>query len=159
MKDLRSTMIAVLDAAALISTSAPKAIPGPVPDTTGLLTTWRIEPRFPCIHDSVTMVVRGFVSTPCEVFVGAEAIGPLHVRIRLQHYADRYCFAAPFQFFPVPVPRGVFPAGSHTGLVDIETTVFIQDTASPSPPSSSGSVSTSRRNAGRCRRPRGSCPT
>jgi hypothetical protein len=133
MRDLRPTLIVLLAAAALISPAAPRAAAapsGPVPDTTGILTPWRIEPQFPCVHDSVAMIVRGFVSTPCEVFVGAEAIGPLHVRIRLQHYADRYCFAAPFQFFPVPVPLGLFPAGSHAGLVDIETTVFIQDTAS-----------------------------
>lgn len=133
MRHLRPTLIALLAAAALLSPLARRAAAapsGPVPDTSGILTPWRIEPQFPCVHDSVAMIVRGFVSTPCEVFVGAEAIGPLHVRIRLQHYADRACFAAPFQFFPVPVPLGLFPAGSHTGLVDIETTVFIQDTAS-----------------------------
>lgn len=131
MRPIRPTLIAVLVAGTLLG-AAPSATPapsGPVPDTTGILTPWRIEPRFPCVRDSVTMVVRGFVATPCDSFAGAEAIGPLHVRIRVQHYADRYCFAAPFQFFPVPVPLGVFPAGSHTGLVDVETTVITQDSA------------------------------
>src|SRR5262245_35356182 len=130
MRHHRPTLIAALAAAALFSPAAPRALAGPVPDTTGILTPWRIEPRLPCIHDSVTMVVRGFVATPCDSFMGAERIGPLHVRIHVLHYADRYCFAAPILFYPVPVPLGVFPAGSHTGLVDVLTTTITGDTAS-----------------------------
>jgi len=121
--------IAVLAACAFALT-APAAHPsaaGPVPDTTGLLTPWRIEPANPCVIDSVFMIVRGFVATPCDSFLGAEAIDPLHVRIRTQVYMDRACFAAPFIFYPVPVALGRFPAGPQMGLVDVETIKIRQD--------------------------------
>src|SRR5262245_45121755 len=129
MRLAHPTLIAFLAAVALLypAPRASAAPSGPVPDTSGILTPWRIEPPFPCSSDSVFMIVRGFVATPCDSFAGAEAIGPLHVRIRTQHYVDRYCFAAPFQFYPVPVPLGVFPAGTHSGLVDLERTEIHDD--------------------------------
>ena len=131
MRSLRLTFVAVL-AAFIVGTAAPIARPtsaGPLPDTTGMLTPWRIEPAIPCVHDSVFMIVRGFVATPCDSFLGAEAIDSLHVRIRTQVYADRACFAAPFIFYPVPVSLGSFAAGPHVGLVDVETIEIRQDSS------------------------------
>ena len=67
------------------------------------------------------MIVRGFVSTPCDSFMGAEAISPLFVRIRRLEYVDLRCFAAPSEFFPVPVPLGRFQPGTHAGIVEVVT--------------------------------------
>src|SRR5262245_46403299 len=78
---------------------------GPVPDTTGILTPWRIVPANPCVTDSVFMVVRGFADTPCDQFIGAEAITPLHVRIRTVRYVDRRC-PEPSAYYEVPVLLG-----------------------------------------------------
>ena len=107
----------------------PAAHAGPVPDSTGLLTPWVIRPEAPCDEDSVTMIVRGFLPTLCDSFMGAEAITPLFVRIRLQEYVDRRC-PEPSAFTRVPVPLGVFPAGPHMGIVEVVTTQVRNDGSS-----------------------------
>ena len=71
-------------------------------------------PAAPCAHDTVTVFVQGYVSTPCDSFVGAMKTGPNSILIRQQVYAYRQCLAAPFQFFSVPVVMGTFPAGSNS---------------------------------------------
>jgi hypothetical protein len=71
-------------------------------------------PKAPCAQDTVTVFVRGYVSTPCDSFVGAEKTGPNSIVIRQQIYAYRQCLAAPFQFFSVPVVMGTFPVGSNS---------------------------------------------
>ena len=123
MRSIRASSATLLLAVVLGGwmTTAAATPSGPVPDTTGILTSWRIDPASPCTRDPVFMIVRGFVATPCDSFMDAEALGPLHVRIRRQVYVDRQCFAAPVQFYPVPVALGRFTAGPHMGLVDVET--------------------------------------
>ncbi len=123
MRSIRTSFVALLlGAAAIGGSSFVNAAPaGPVPDSSGLLTPWRLEPAAPCVHDSAFMLVRGFVATPCDSFIGAEAITPLFVRIRTQVNVERLCFAAPTIFYGVPVPLGRFAAGPHMGIVEVET--------------------------------------
>ncbi|MGH7730229.1 MAG: FlgD immunoglobulin-like domain containing protein [Candidatus Eiseniibacteriota bacterium] len=123
MRSVRTPFVA-LTIALVVLARAPSVQAAPadsLPDTTGILTPWRLVPAAPCIHDSVGMVVRGFVDTPCELFLGAEAITPLYVRIRRQVNVDLACFAPPTIFYPVPLPLGRFPAGPHRGIVEIVT--------------------------------------
>jgi hypothetical protein len=131
MRAARTSYIAALLAFAGLATAAALApvSAGPLPDTTGMPTPWRLEPASPCVRDSVFMIVRGYVATPCDSFLGAEAVTPLHVRIRTQVHADRRCFAPPSVFYPVPVALGRFPAGPHTGIVEVET-IEIRDDGS-----------------------------
>ncbi len=129
MRFIRSLFVALVFAT-VISTVVPPAHTapvGPLPDSTGILTSWRLEPVSPCVQDSIYMIVRGFVATPCDSFLGAEAIDSLHVRIRTQVYADRMCFAPPLVFYPVPVGLGRFAAGSHAGIVDVVTAYVRED--------------------------------
>ena len=75
MRSARAPFMALtLALAALTPPSSGTVHAGPVPDTTGILTPWHIVPKSPCVNDSVLMVVRGFVATPCDSFIGAEAI-------------------------------------------------------------------------------------
>lgn len=129
---MRPALFALLVAlAAFVPTAAINASPvDTLPDTTGINPSWRIEPPHPCVADSVSMVVRGYVATPCDSFVGAEAISPLFVRIRTVTRIERHCFAAPFIFYDVPLPLGTFIAGTHSGIVEHETTLLREDGSS-----------------------------
>ena len=127
MRNTRRTFVTALFVAALAAAVAPvpSAHAQTPPDTAGILTPWRIEPPIPCVEDSVFMIVRGFVATACDSFLGAEAVNPLFVRIRLQTWGDRDCPAPPNQFYPVPVALGRFPDGPQRGIVEVElTTAF-----------------------------------
>ena len=129
MRSVRTSLVALMLAVAALA-SAPTLQAAPVdslPDTTGILTPWRLEPARPCVHDSVFMIVRGFVATPCDSFLGAEAISPLFVRIRRQVNVDRACFTGPTTFYPVPVALGRFAAGAHAGIVELVTTEVRND--------------------------------
>lgn len=121
MKTLQSLLVGLALVAACSSASI-AAPTGPVADSSSILTPWRFSPELPCFQDSVYMVVRGFVATPCDSFAGAEAIDSAHVRIRVQVYDDRRCLAAPSIFYQVPIGLGRFAPGQHMGLVDFETT-------------------------------------
>jgi len=77
------------------------------------LVTWRLHPAHPCVQDEVALIVRGFHATPCDSFIGAEAVGPGRVRVRTQVHDLRLCFVGPTEFFDVPVALGRFPAGPN----------------------------------------------
>ena len=75
---------------------------------------WYLQNPNPCVNDSIILVVTGYEATPCDSFIGARVIDSRHVLIQRQVYSDRFCFAAPFKFFPVPLNLGLFPAGTST---------------------------------------------
>jgi hypothetical protein len=62
-----------------------------------------IYPPTPCTDDTVAVLVQGYLPTPCDSFIGAFKVSERKVRIVTQTYFMRQCFAAPFQFFTVPV--------------------------------------------------------
>lgn len=125
---VRPTLTTLLVVLAALAPAALHAAPADsLPDTTGIYTSWRIEPPHPCYLDSVSMVVRGYVATPCDSFIGAEAITPLFVRIRQVARIERRCLIGPTIFYPVPLPLGRFPAGTHSGIVELETTLLRED--------------------------------
>ena len=82
---------------------------------------WVLYPAAPCTQDTVTLFVRGYVATPCDSFISAEKVDDHTVRVRTQVYSTRQCFAAPFQFFSVPVVMGRFPAGANEIRIIRET--------------------------------------
>jgi hypothetical protein len=129
---VRTTFIAMLLATAILAPASPiHASPADsLPDTTGIHTSWRIEPARPCVNDSVFMIVRGYVATPCDSFIGAQAITPLFVRIRQQVRVELACFVGPTIFYPVPLALGRFPAGTHSGIVEVVTTQLREDGSS-----------------------------
>src|SRR5262245_64305431 len=77
-----------------------------------------IYPPAPCTADTVTLLVRGFVATPCDSFLSVERYGLNQVRIITQVYSTRECFAAPFQFYSVPIVMGRYPAGRNQIMVE-----------------------------------------
>src|SRR5262245_13736684 len=127
----RSLLVAL--ALAALSLAPASAAAQVIPDTTGILTTWTIEPQSPCSTDSVFLVVRGFVSTPCMWFLGAgggDPNNPTHVQILVREYSNVRCFAAPNQFYRVPVKLGVFPPGTHALDIAITTQYVENDSTS-----------------------------
>lgn len=128
IRTVRPALNVLLVALAVLVPATLHAAPeGAPPDTGGILTTWRVVPPQPCVLDSVSMLVRGYVATPCDSFVGAEAITPLFVRIRQVQRIERQCFAAPSIFYEVPLPLGRFIAGTHSGIVEVATTLLRED--------------------------------
>jgi hypothetical protein len=101
----------------------------PVPDTTTIPMAWRIEPAAPCFADSVFLVVQAYVSTPCDSFMGVEALNPRFVRIQRHVYVDRagMCPASPPTLYAVPVALGRFPAGPQAGILEVETVLIRND--------------------------------
>ena len=70
MRTIRTPFFPLL-LATVLSGWAPSLQAAPadsLPDTTGILTPWHLEPPTPCFADSVFMIVRGFVATPCDSF-------------------------------------------------------------------------------------------
>jgi flagellar hook capping protein FlgD len=131
MRFVRTPFLALMLAVAALA-PPPSLQAAPVdslPDTTGFPTPWRIVPAVPCELDSVFMIVRGFVATPCDSFISAEAVSPLFVRIRRLTYIDRRC-PEPAIFYPVPLALGRFAAGQHTGTVELVTIQMRSDGSS-----------------------------
>lgn len=84
-----------------------------------------VYPPAPCTSDTVRVLVQGFLPTPCDSFIGAFKVNDRTVRRLTQTYFTRQCFAAPFQFFSVPVVMGRFPAGTQE--IEMENWVIIRD--------------------------------
>ena len=88
-----------------------------------------LYPASPCAQDSVTVFVRGYVATACDSFVSAERVGERSIRIRTQVHSSIRCFAAPSEFFSVPVPMGRFGAGPQS--IEILREIIAVGTGNP----------------------------
>mgnify|MGYP001615481924 CR=1 FL=1 len=122
MKNIRSSLLLTL---VLACTGLAPAADGaervsPLPSHPVAGPGWSLSPYSPCVRDSVTLIVMGFASTPCDSFIGVDKLGALHVRVRTLVRDGYHCFAAPI-YFPIRVPLGRFPAGPYT--LDLENQV------------------------------------
>lgn len=74
-------------------------------------------PQHPCIEDDLVFYVRGYVSTPCDSFLGAFRSGDREITIRTLLRSNAQCGAAPSVFFAVPIAFGRLPAGPQTMVI------------------------------------------
>lgn len=70
-------------------------------------------------------MVQGYLPTPCDSFIGAFKVDDQTVRKVTQTYSTRECFAAPFQFFSVPVVMRPYPEGHHE--IQLQHLAIIRD--------------------------------
>lgn len=101
-------------------------VPGPWPPQ------YLVLPPSPCVMDSIVVQVMGYEATPCDSFMGAEVIGPSHIRVRNQVYANRRCFAAPSKFYPILLNMGHFQGGLHAFAIEQQTYVLTEPSVTPS---------------------------
>jgi len=117
---LRTIVLSILIGAVLVS-SAPPAVAA-VADTTESGDLWLapdlvLHPKAPCDQDEVIAYLRGYVSTPCDSFIGVSQVAGQPITVRTLLRTDRQCAVAPSVFFAVPASLGRPIAGSHSFIV------------------------------------------
>lgn len=122
---LQAFVAFIFGSAWLLSLALFPTAAGASPDSTFGAT---IYPQSPCANDTVVVMVRGFLPTPCDSFIGAFKVNETTVRRITQAYFQRYCLTVPLHSFTVPVVMGRFPAfGLHT--IQVENWTIIRDEA------------------------------
>ena len=118
--DLRTFVLLIL-VCALLASSAPAAVAA-VADTTESGDLWLepdlvLHPRAPCYGDEVIAYLRGYVSTPCDSFIGVSHTDGQPIIVRTLLRTDRQCAVGPSVFFAIPVSLGRPVAGSYSFVV------------------------------------------
>src|SRR5437867_7320092 len=85
-----------------------------LPDSLPPNAEWVLLPSQPCLEDDVVLCIRGYEATPCDSFISAYRTGERDVVVRTLVVIDRQCFAAPYEFFSVPIHFGPLPPGPQS---------------------------------------------
>ncbi len=87
--------------------------PAPPPPSPINIIRWRLLNPYPCVKDTVVLVVAGYSPTPCDSFVGASVRDSAHVVYHTFVRDSIACALVLPHFYPVPLRLGRFSAGPH----------------------------------------------